>query len=158
MLTLDVDQDGYDDAVLGARAATGAEVFSGAVYVLTGGTDLSAWSGVNVGDAASYTLGGARERMAMGGSLHAMDLDGDGVLDLLTGADDTGAGGAVMGWLTPLQASASTDEADLHIESLEPNAEAGAALLPMGESLLLGAPGTNDDAGAVHLLTLADLD
>jgi len=157
-LTLDVDQDGYEDAVLGARAATGEELLSGAVYVLAGGTDLSAWSGVNVGDAATLTLGGARERMAMGSSLHAMDLDGDGVLDLLTGADDTGAGGAVMGWLSPVLASASTDEADLHIESLEPNAEVGAALLPLGEALLVGAPGTDADAGAVHLLELSALD
>lgn len=84
LTTSDLNQDGYDDMVIGASAINSSE---GTVYVIPGATSLS---GVTI--AAADTLDGENASDAFGISVGAGDLNADGFPELLIGANGYSAG------------------------------------------------------------------
>jgi hypothetical protein len=83
----DVDGDGYDDLIVGARGNDGGGDLAGRVYVYSGKT----------GDTL-YTFTGEAAINAFGRSVSgAGDVNGDGYSDLIIGAPLNGAGGTEAG-------------------------------------------------------------
>lgn len=95
----DPDDDGVADLLMAAPTAEGGGTERGVVYLLSGAESGSWGSGVDVGEDAVLTVSGGTNKDRLGSGLASMDLDGDGVHDLLLGApyeDSTaGAAGAV---------------------------------------------------------------
>ncbi len=84
----DLDGDGVDDVVVGARGADGLDgrrLDSGEVFVVTGSAALQA--SAPLARAAAAVLVGADVGDALGGSLAAGDHDGDKLADLAIGAE-----------------------------------------------------------------------
>ncbi len=115
----DIDDDGYDDLLIGAEFRDeGSDTDAGATYlfygpVAEGAIDLSAADNILVGEDASDQSSTA---LAMGG-----DVDGDGISDLLIAAKKNTAGigiatGAAYLFYGPVSASAdSLADADVKI-------------------------------------------
>lgn len=84
----DLNGDGYDDAIVGARNYSGVHVCMGRVYVFhsAGGPGVS----VTLASSASSKITGENtgsDYVNFGGSLATGDLNGDGYADVVTGAD-----------------------------------------------------------------------
>mgnify|MGYP000191313532 CR=1 FL=1 len=147
----DLDNDGYDDLIVGAP---GADSSTGAVYVvngpITGPVDLGA---------ADVTLTGSATGDAAGSAAaSAGDLDGDGQADLAVGGPDAGLAWVVLGPVTANQALSSAD-----VTSTAPSTSSfGGALAGPGDvngdgldDLFIGSPtydGPADEAGAIWML------
>ena len=108
----DVNGDGLDDIIIGARNAYGPNgEYSGESYVVFGKTNgglvqLSDIADANENDDAGFVLNGANERDRSGGSVSgAGDVNGDGLADVIVGAhladpnevNASGAGYVVFG-------------------------------------------------------------
>ncbi|MCB9744220.1 MAG: FG-GAP repeat protein [Alphaproteobacteria bacterium] len=117
----DIDGDGLSDAWLASwRATVGGDSETGAAYLLLSG-DSAGWTpGASISTDAALVLRGDSASDRMGSALTAMDVDGDGVNDLLAGAplDDDAAtnAGQVAVLLTPssgaLRGTLSASDAD----------------------------------------------
>jgi hypothetical protein len=83
----DVNNDGYDDLIVGARGNDEAGNYAGKVYVYSGQTGAVLWTftGEAVQDHFGWSVSGAG------------DVDNDGHADLIVGAPYSGAGGLWAG-------------------------------------------------------------
>ena len=83
----DIDDDGFDDLVIGApNSQAGSITRQGAVYILKG---RSAWtSPIDLRTDQELRLLGAWPFDRAGSSLKCGDMDGDGMADLVVGADN----------------------------------------------------------------------
>lgn len=100
----DVTADGTADLLIGAPGADGplnARVSAGEVYVIRGGIDLSAAGTIDLGAATAPTqlvatiFGAAAGDVLM--PIGVGDLTGDGIDDIILGAQQTGTGGSRVG-------------------------------------------------------------
>jgi hypothetical protein len=92
----DVDNDGLDDILLGAIGPDAGGSDAGKAYLILG-SSLGAISEINVWE-ADYTFVGENAGDEAGVSVSsAGDVDGDGLDDILIGADENDYGGATAG-------------------------------------------------------------
>jgi len=157
----DVDGDGFDDIAIGAPFANGTGIDSGKVYVLMGRDQGTLPDNLGSADAS---VGGEAASSGAGCSLSIRgDVNGDGLDDLVVGADGLGGedgaayvlfGGESLAWQQTL------DESDVRLPG-HTGDRLGSALSTAGDvdgdgiaDLVLGAPGgvQGDDGGAVYIV------
>lgn len=157
----DQDEDGYADFAASAPFEDSVASNAGAVYIIAGRSDLGALNGLAISAAAVARLHGREPSGQLGSSLDASgDHDGDGVLDLLSGANNDGpeARGVTYLFLGPHLGTRTVLDADGAIvgasaeEHLGSFAAFGGDLAGRGtSSLLIGAreadPEGRADAG-----------
>jgi len=91
----DVNNDGYDDLIVGAYQEDSGGNLSGAAYIFLGANDLAANIDASI---ASVKLTGGDVSDNFGASVSGVgDINNDGFNDLLVGAIDDDDGGAVSG-------------------------------------------------------------
>lgn len=156
----DVNGDGLSDIVVGAPGNDTGGNDAGAAYVLHGddgsaerGPDASLAEadakvvGADADDAAGYSVDGAG------------DVNGDGYADVVVGApysdaagDDAGAAHVLHG--TDLSGETNLEAADLTTYGEGEGDIAGFAVSggPCDERVFVGAPGTDETTGAVHVV------
>ena len=162
----DLNGDGLDDAVLGARLDDAGGRGAGTAYVVFAPVDRDLTT--SFADAA---LSGVEVNGYAGSSLAAPgDLDGDGYPELAVGAPGSDGGGEDAGSLFiasgPVRGRDPLDEAGWEILGEAAGDRAASALAATGDvsgdglpDLLIGGPG-HDGAGAVWLIAgpAADVD
>ncbi len=156
----DVNGDGYDDIIVGARGTDGVGSSAGSAYLVLGPITAEAslasaaeLTGVARGDYAGWAVGGAG------------DVDGDGYDDIMVGAvaEDSGgtSAGAAYLLLGPVTAG-SLSGADLILTGASSSDKAGWAMDSAGDTdadglgdIIVGAPyadGPDTDTGAAYVL------
>ena len=156
----DVNGDGYDDFLVGARGTDGVDSSAGSAYLVLGPVSAEAslataaeLTGVARGDYAGWAVGGAG------------DVDGDGYDDVLVGAvaEDSGgtSAGAAYLMLGPVTAG-SLSTADLTLTGASSGDKAGWSVDSAGDTdgdglddIIVGAPyndGVDTDTGAAYVL------
>ncbi len=157
----DVNADGFDDILVGARGTDGAGSSAGSAYLVMGpvSTDLTLpfdtteLTGVARGDYAGWAVGSAG------------DVNADGYDDILVGAvaEDSGgtSAGAAYLMLGPVSAG-SLSSADLTLTGASSGDKAGWSVACAGDTdadghddIIVGAPyvdGVDTDTGAAYLL------
>ncbi len=154
----DLDGDGVDDVIVGARQADGSATDSGVAYAV-----LGPWTGaLSLADADLVLLGEAASDAAGSAVLLAGDLTGDGLPDLVVGAtgNDAAGGGAGAAYVVAGGRSGrlSLASADAKLLGRTGGENLGGALCPGGdldgdgaEDLGVGAEGHSSGRGAVYL-------
>ncbi|MDP6931879.1 MAG: FG-GAP-like repeat-containing protein, partial [Myxococcota bacterium] len=157
----DLDGDGYDDLVVGAPYASDGADGGGVVYLLDGPVSGS----LDLATEASLLVGEYDEAWT-GASLSVGEMDGDGVADLVVGAegfveDGTAVGGAYMVH-GPITGDLDFGDVDGKVIGEEEGDQAGYAVATGGDlegdghqDILVGAPGedtTDADAGAAYVV------
>jgi len=153
MVFSDVNGDGFDDLLVGAKNDSGAAPLAGAVYLFFGpiptGTFLldqasAKWTGENQGDQAGF-------------SLSSGDVNGDGKDDILIGAPTHGQKGCVYLLLGSANLkSGSLSQANAKWIGENQDNQAGSSLSTGDangdgkDDILIGAPG--DPQGIVYLI------
>ncbi len=158
----DVNSDGYDDFLLGARQDDEGGSGAGAVFLVFG----PATSGSTLSDDAVKFVGENENDRAGTSTAAAGDVDGDGYSDILVGGylsdssgDNAGAAYLVLG---PCSVDTDLGSADAKLVGESRNDWAGYSVAGPGDTngdgyddVLVGA-GTNDeggtDAGSAYLL------
>jgi len=93
----DLDGDGVDDLAAGAYyASPGGNTYAGSVYVLRGGSGIAGEYRAADGDLDATIRGPSARFMYFGRGLGIGDVNGDGVLDLLAGAERAESGAGVV--------------------------------------------------------------
>jgi hypothetical protein len=115
----DINGDGYDDFATGALREHTVADFGGAVYVVHGPV-----SGMeSLARVAEAKIQGGDDYSYLGRSLASADLDGDGAVELVVGADgsDAGApfGGAAFVFTLPLSGALPAEDADYVLTSVQ---------------------------------------
>ncbi|MFT5584354.1 MAG: hypothetical protein ACI9VR_001939 [Cognaticolwellia sp.] len=92
----DLDNDGLVDLLMASPLADGAGNELGVVYLMSGADTASWGAGVNADRDASLVVSGVSDKDRLGSGLASMDLDGDGIQDLLLSSpyEDTQANAA----------------------------------------------------------------
>ncbi len=162
----DQDGDGYDDFFSSSPFEDTVASNAGVVYLVDGRADLTTLVGVDIDAAASASIYGREENGQIGSSVEALgDHNGDGVFDLITGANNDGpsAEGAAYLFLGPVAGTLSWTDADWsqlgnaaedHFGSF---VSYGGDLRALGsDTLIIGAReadvGSAVDAGRVYLI------
>jgi len=151
----DVDGDGYDDLLLGVQLGDGDGSGSGEVYLF-----LGPLSGEIALADADIALSGEADDSA-GSAVASEDVDGDGQIDLLIGAKNSGDVGAVYVVQGPISAEVALSDAEARLIGGYPEDWAGEALDGAGDidgdgvgDVIIGAHGEDDGgayAGAAYL-------
>ncbi len=150
----DVDGDGTPDVIVGApSAAPGGRPFAGSVFVFSGadGSSLFQFDGPSAGDALGFSV------------LGGMDLDGDGVPDIVAGAPSAAPGGRADAG-SVLAFSGATGDLLYRSDGPEQGDELGYSLSAIQDidgdgttDLVVGAPsaspGGRTDAGSVFIFS-----
>ena len=164
LVVADIDQDGFDDAVLGAPGYDGAETDEGGALVYRGGA-------AGPDDDPAFTWSSGQEWAAAGGTLALDDIDGDGDPDLVIGAASYDASGSNAGEVWVIVTHGEIGSAEPHTLttwSLDQGFGITVAIVDVdgdghGE-LAVGAPGQGGgtgsyyDPGNVYLWDLDDSD
>ena len=158
----DLDGDGNDDIAVSALRANGGGNGYGAVYVLLG-TGSRDWSGdFTLTDDADVELTGAGPDDRLGGGVAiGPDVTGDGVADLLAGAQYAEYGGdndvGIVYLFDDFSSDADGDDALVSISSTEASTTMGSDLAFVGDldgdgdgDLLLGHSQSDASTGAVY--------
>ncbi len=160
----DMNEDGYDDVVIGAPGYTGSESDSGAAYLYYG-------SSVGMSSSAAWFLEGEQASAGLGTSVAGVgDVDDDGLLDVVIGAPNMNDGEALEGvaylYLGTTSGLATTSTSDGQID--QTSAYFGFSVAGVGDvdvdgynDILIGVPGYADpDAaeGAAFLIAGTDKD
>jgi len=159
----DVNNDGYDDFVVGAANATDAGTSRGRAYLFYGGS-LS--GGIDAAD-ADVIFNGEEDNDAFGGNVAAAgDVNNDGYDDIIFGAaqaDDTGSGRgrAYLFYGGSLSASVDVEDADVIFDGTTDSDEFGYDAAGVGDvnndgfdDVLVGAwkaEDTGDRKGQAYL-------
>ncbi len=161
----DVNGDGYDDILIGARNADpGRQTNAGETYLILGRPDLPRAFPLTLADArfTGTTAGNNSGWVVVG----AGDLDGDGYADIAIGAPFAGRGGtAYLFWGGPgLTGSHVLSDAPVRFNGIIAGGQAGASIAGVGDvdgdgrdDLLIGAyraaPNGLIDAGESYLFS-----
>ncbi len=152
----DVDGDGLQDLLVGAPSW---QDDSGAAYLILGASASTAAGATSLWYADARIAGEDGE--LFGSALAALgDVDGDGYADLVVGAPGAAGGtGAAYLLVGPLAGDLGTEAAQAAVGPSDPAAELGRAVGggadldgDGGIDMVLGAPGDDDERGAVLLL------
>jgi hypothetical protein len=158
----DVDADGYDDVLVGARGLNEAGDDSGVAYLVTGPLT----GALSLGDATARLLGVAEDDLAGCAVAGAGDVNADGHADLLVGAygadrGDTRSGTAYLVY-GPILGDLYLDSADVELTGVGEEDHAGSSVAAAGDvdgdgyaDVLVGAPSESsggEGAGAAYLL------
>lgn len=157
----DLDGDGLGDLLAGSLGNHGSDEGAGAVYVIT-----SPISGEHAPSEFPALLGEAALDAAGAAIAFAGDVDGDGLGDILVGADDVddaeGAGRAYLA-LGPVSVDTSLADADATWEGVLAGDRTGYALDAVGDTdgdglpdLMIGAWKAADGGGSVYLVSGTD--
>jgi hypothetical protein len=129
----DVDGDGAGDVFIGAIGNDVGGANSGTIYVLYG--DLVAGT-VTAASVADY-ITGEEDNDEIGTPIRAMDLNGDGVDELLIGAASNDGGGANSGAVYvvegPISGALSLADADIKYNGESAGDKLGTSLSPAGD-------------------------
>ncbi len=143
----DLDGDGADDVVIGAPGANDTRgavfvIFGGSMFVAGGTPTLSTVSGTNTGD-------------RLGTSIALLDVDGDGKLDVLAGAEGAATVFVLRAAELPRDGTGSLAAA-LSLKGTA-GSRFGSALAASGGKVAIGAPAATDPnaktVGAAYLVS-----
>lgn len=164
----DIDGDGLKEIVLGAQGNDDGAFQGGAVYLVYSGDLSSASLASSLDGAAHLKIVGASQSEKLGMVVSGADVDGDGAGDLLLGNANYSVGGQNMGQVRivfgasiPVASSVQNINNLAEMTFYGNNAfdEVGSFLGNAGdldgdgdEEYFIGAPGQEDDAGAVYLV------
>ncbi len=160
----DIDGDGLSDIVVGAPGANAQGPSSGRVYVVFGKADGESVPLANVvaGDGGFAIDGEAAADQAGASVGGAIDVDGDGLHDVIIGAPGAGADAGrayvVRGKSDGdpvLLSNVSDGGAGFRVDAGSPNFAVGSSVAGLGDTngdglddFVLGAPGANDSGDA----------
>lgn len=142
----DPNEDGLDDVVVSAPRRNTTATSAGAAYVVFGGdapgltTDASILSRVDTSDEGGFTMLGENAYDQAGRAVAGVgDVDGDGVVDLLVGAQYADAGGSSAGRVYLVLGDPT--RGSYHPYNRNPQAEPDDHFVTQGASLFVSRPG-----------------
>lgn len=156
----DVDGDGFDDLVVGARGFNDGTLYDAGMVALYRGGALGLRS------TASWSVAGDTTYASLGAAVLLSDTDGDGYDDIVVGAPGAGPSGAGLVFTYPggpgalggtpsvVRAPASAGEFGASLSDLGDLGGDGRSEVLVGDPAFTG--GWNSDAGAVWIFAGAD--
>jgi hypothetical protein len=169
--TGDINGDGFDEVIMGTPYA---DSYAGLSYVMLGGASFGGASAINLSSlfpGIAFRLDGVGTQDFSGGSVGSVDINGDGISDLIIGADRadpvasvaSGAAYVVFGATTGLASSLDLSALDgtngFRIAGEEAQDKAGFSVSAAGDinadgidDLIIGAPGPLSENGAAYVV------
>ena len=169
----DINGDGYDDIIVGAKYGDAGGGTSGEAYVIFGKSSFSdSVDPARLNGSSGFRLDGADGGDQAGFSVsEAGDVNGDGIDDLLVGApyadpeNRSSAGevyvvfGKKSGYKSTWDLDSLTDTEGFVIQGIDPNDYAGHAVNTAGDvnndgydDIIIGAPGAASKKGETYVL------